>query len=162
MGYPTQPVLDIMRRSMANLAFVEERQTPKGPYAVTQLINTFLGALVHPWEAMRDDLKQLPLDVAAAHGWPKVEKEWPDDADPKSLGDLLRLLRNGMAHGNIEFLPDKRRQIRGFRVWNTNHAGHRTWGAVVTVKQARAFLHAFADLMEKFHQGAPLFGQAAE
>jgi len=63
MGMPTQPLLDIMRRSMANLAFVEEHAGPSGPYEVTQLVNTFLGALAHPFEAMRDDLGVLPLAV---------------------------------------------------------------------------------------------------
>ena len=43
-----EPLLDIMRRSMANLAFVEAHAGPSGPYEVTQLINTFLGALTHP------------------------------------------------------------------------------------------------------------------
>ncbi len=40
MGVPTQPILDIMRRSLANLEFVEKHAGPEGPYAVTQLLNT--------------------------------------------------------------------------------------------------------------------------
>ena len=40
MGMPTEPLLDIMRRSMANLAFVEAHAGPAGPYEVTQHINT--------------------------------------------------------------------------------------------------------------------------
>ena len=72
MGMPTEPLLDIMRRSMANLAFVEGNAGPEGPYEVTQLVNTFLGALAHPFEAMRDDLNSLSLADAAALGWPRI------------------------------------------------------------------------------------------
>jgi hypothetical protein len=47
---PYEPVLDIMRRTMANLEFVEEHKSDIGPFEVTQLLNSFLGALAHPWE----------------------------------------------------------------------------------------------------------------
>jgi hypothetical protein len=80
MGMPTEPLLDIMRRSMANLTFVEANASPDGPYEVTQLVNTFLGALAHPFEAMRDDLRALPLAEAASRGWPTIANERPGDA----------------------------------------------------------------------------------
>ena len=106
MGIPTEPLIDIMRRSMANLAFVEAHAGPEGPYELTQLVNTFLGALAHPFEAMRDDLMSLSLGEAAVLGWPKIDRERPIDIDPDSLGDLIRLVRNALAHGNLEFLSD--------------------------------------------------------
>lgn len=36
MGMPTEPILDIMRRSMANLRFVDQATGPDGPFEVTQ------------------------------------------------------------------------------------------------------------------------------
>jgi len=53
-----------MRRTMANLEFVEAHSGPNGPYEATQLIDSFLGALAHPWETMGDDLPKLPLREA--------------------------------------------------------------------------------------------------
>ena len=44
MGMPHDPVRDIMRRTMHNLKFVEARAGADGPYEVTQLVNSFLGA----------------------------------------------------------------------------------------------------------------------
>ncbi|RWK45170.1 MAG: hypothetical protein EOR73_27830 [Mesorhizobium sp.] len=44
MGMPTQPLLDIMRRSMKNLEVVEAHAGPAGPYELTQL--RFLGLFV--------------------------------------------------------------------------------------------------------------------
>ncbi|TIO24008.1 hypothetical protein [Mesorhizobium sp.] len=141
MGIPTEPLLDTMRRSMANLAFVEAHAGPVGPYEVTQLINTFLGALAHPFEAMRDDLMGLGLADAAAMGWPTINKERPSDSDPASLGDLIRLIRNG------------RGQIHALRVWNTQpRTQARTWGAVVPVAEIRRFLRLFVELIERRHK----------
>ncbi|MER9465392.1 HEPN family nuclease [Mesorhizobium sp. M0482] len=153
MGMPTEPLIDIMRRSMANLAFVEAHAGSDGPYEVTQLVNTFLGALVHPFEAMRNDLMELPLAEAAVLGWPSIARERPDDSEPASLGGLIRLMRNGMAHGNINFLSDGKGQVHSLRVWNTQPKTHaRTWGAVVAVQDMRRLLSLFVELIEYRHK----------
>jgi hypothetical protein len=153
MGMPTAPLLDIMRRSMANLAFIETHASPAGPYEVTQLINTFLGALAHPFEAMREDLMALPLTDAAAQGWPTIKKERPSDNEPVSLGDLIRLMRNGLAHGNLDYLSDGKGQIYALRVWNTHpRTGARTWGAAVSVADMRRLLDRFVELIENRHR----------
>lgn len=161
MGMPTQPLLDIMRRSMANLAFVEAHAGPEGPYEVTQLVNTFLGALAHPFEAMRDDLMSLPQTATAALGWPRIGRERPADEEPKSLSDLIRLLRNGFAHGNIEFLSDGRGEIVALRIWNTNRQGARTWGAVIKVDDMRRFLALFVELIERRHKAFSWYSRGA-
>lgn len=71
MVIPSEPVRDIMRRTMANLDFIEKNAQPDGPFEVTQLINSFLGALAHPWEALQADLLALPLAEAAQRGCPQ-------------------------------------------------------------------------------------------
>jgi hypothetical protein len=153
MGMPTAPLLDIMRRSMANLEFVEAHAGAAGPYEVTHLVNTFLGALAHPFEAMREDLMALPLAEAVKLGWPTITRERLRDRDPSSLGDLIRLMRNALAHGNIEFLSDGRSRIRAIRVWNTEpRSGARTWGAIVPVEDMRRLLVLFVELIEERHR----------
>jgi HEPN family protein len=163
MGIPTEPLLDIMRRSMANLAFVEAHAGPEGAYEVTQLVNTFLGALAHPFEAVRDDLMSLSLAKAEALGWPKIERERPTDNEPESLGDLIRLLRNGFAHGNLEFLSDGRGQIGAVRIWNNDprKRGARTWGAVLRVHDMRRFLGLFVELIERRHKDFGWYSRGA-
>lgn len=153
MGMPTDPLLDIMRRSMANLRFVEARAGPNGPYETTQLINTFLGALAHPFEAMRHDLTSLPLDDAAARGWPTVAKEYPTDRDPTSLGDLIRLMRNGLAHGNLDLIGDGQGNIKAVRVWNVSpRLRARDWGTILSLADMRRFLDCFVRLIEDRHR----------
>src|SRR3954447_14845528 len=128
MGMPTEPVLEVVPRSMANLAFVESHAGPSGPNEVTQLINTLLGALARPFDAMRDDLMSLALAEAQASGWPSIHREPPADREPSSLGDLIRLMQNALAHGNIEFLSDGNGQIQAIRLWNTDPRTQRqTW-----------------------------------
>jgi hypothetical protein len=152
MVMPSEPVRDIMHRTMLNLAYIEERAQRDGPFEVTQLINSFLGALAHPWEALKVDLMALPLVEASKRGWPNIIKERPADRDPQTLGDVIRLVRNGFAHGNITFLSGPKGEIRSLRVWNTNgHNGLRTWGAIISVADARQFLIRFAELAEELH-----------
>lgn len=153
MVMPNEPVRDIMRRTMANLAFVESNANRDGLFEVTQLINSFLGALAHPWESMKADFALLSLSDAVKQGWPMISKERPTDKDPTSLGDLVRLMRNSFAHGNITFLPSESGEIRALRILNADSKGRRTWGAIVTVEDARSFLECFAATAEKIHIG---------
>jgi hypothetical protein len=151
MGMPHDPVRDVMHRTMHNLQFIEAHAGVDGPYEVTQLINSFLGALAHPWEAYRHDLITVPLAEARVAGWPAVAKERQSDREPDSLGDLVRLMRNALAHGNVEFLPDSSAEIRALRLWNTDR-GRRTWGAIVTIADMRFFLTRFVALAEELHE----------
>lgn len=145
---PTEPLRDMMRRTIENLEFIEREARPSGPFEVTQLINSFLGALAHPWEQLGAELNEMPLDAA---GWPPIRKEPDSDDDPSSLGDLVRHLRNAVAHGNIEFLPGPHGDIKALRVWN-RHRGRRTWGAILTVAEMRDFLVRFVRLAEELHE----------
>jgi HEPN family protein len=158
MGMPTQPILDIMRRTISNLRFIENHSGPNGPYEVTQLINSFLGALAHPWEAMRDDLMALPLNEAEKLGWPHIAQGRASDVAPQSLGELIRYLRNSIAHGNIEFLPDGRGQIGALHLWNKDR-GRRTWGASISIDTTRCFLMAFVSLIEDRHKNYGWYDQ---
>lgn len=145
---PHEPVRDVMRRTMHNLKFVKDRASATGPYEVTQLLNSFLGALAHPWEKYRPDLMAISLIAAQADGWPNIRKELPTDIDPSSLGKLVGLMRNAIAHGNIEFVPDDKGQICKLRLWNIPPGKQRNWGTVITVDDMETFLMCFVKLAE--------------
>lgn len=145
---PHEPVLDMMRRTMANLAFIERHADKDGPFEVTQLINSFLGALAHPWETLRAELPNMPLAEARAAGWPVPEQQGGRGPPPQSLGALLRLLRNGIAHGNLSYLPDVRGQIQAIRIENYNQ-DRLTWRGVISVQEMRVLLHKFVMLVEE-------------
>jgi hypothetical protein len=153
---PQQPVRDLMQRTMHNLAHFEAEAGPRGPFEVTQFVNSFLGAMVHPWEKLKAGLGRIPVSQAIAHGWPDLATEEADDQDPCDLGDLVRPVRNGLAHGNIEFVPDANSEIGAIRVWNIDpRTGRCTWGTVVTVAAMRCFLSRFVELAEQMHVSNP-------
>lgn len=118
MGMTVEPVRDIMRRTMHNLEFVEAHARDDGLYEVTQLVNSFLGALVQPWETYRDALRKISLTAVHNTGWPVVAKELPTDCEPRSLGDLIRYMRNALAHGNVQFMSSGSADIQAIRVWS--------------------------------------------
>ena len=127
---PYEPLRDVMHRTMENLRFVERHAGSQGPFEVTQLINSFLGALAHPGERYKDELSSISLAEAERLGWPLINNERPSDQIPTSLGDQLRLMRNALAHGNIAFHPGSDGEIRALQLWNMNQ-GRRTWGTVI-------------------------------
>ena len=62
-------------------------------------------------------------------------------------------MRNGMAHGNLDYLSDGKGQIHALRVWNSHsRTGARTWGAVVPIADMRRFLGLFVELIERRHK----------
>ena len=142
---PWEPTLDIMRRTIANLEFVERNARPGGPFEVTQLLNSFLGALAHPWERYRSDFHNIPF--TADDGWPRLPPALQTDKVPDSLTEALRLLRNGIAHGNIDFLQGPDGSIRAIRIQNYDR-GRRTWGTILTVSDLRLFLYRFVEFAE--------------
>lgn len=122
----------------------------KRPYEVTQLVNSFLGALVFPWEDVRtrgttDEPWNLSLeDVRTRYKFPDLTGSKSADTEPKDFRDMIRQLRNGFAHGNIEFYSDSRREIGHIEVWNFDpRLRARTWGAHMTVREMGQFLEAF-------------------
>lgn len=145
---PQEPIRDLMRRTIVNLRLIEAQATKEGPYEVTQLINSFLAALAHPWEKYKQSLNSLSISDAVTSGWPELSKERLSDNDPKSLGDLLRLVRNAFAHGNLEFLSTGSNEITHIRFWNNSLKDKRTWGAIAGVDSMRLFLNKFVELAE--------------
>jgi hypothetical protein len=142
-------VLDFARRTRQNLTFVRQaaRDTAQGGthprsdvYEVTQLINSMLGLLVFPQQRYFDAIPETPLPELVSQGWPMVKASagFPDVA---TLRDVLRYLRNAIAHFNVEFLAPSG-TLEGIRVWNT-HKGEKTW-------QAELSLHQLDQLTDRF------------
>lgn len=148
---PSDPVPDIMHRTMCNLRYIETRATSDGPYEVTQLINSFLGAFAHPWEEYKPSLCKTTLDEAHKRGWPELKNERAEGNGPTSLGDLLRLVRNAFAHGHIRFIPGPNNEIESIQFWNNNRRRSRTWETTLTVSDLRRFLDCFVKLADEIH-----------
>lgn len=149
---PDEKLNEVMRRTMFNLRYVKSRAAMDGPFEVVQLVNSFSGAMVHPWENMRRldalGLKTKSMREALDEGWPILEKELPtEDKDPANYGQMLQWIRNGIAHGNVNF-ENTDGQITSVRVWSCEFRPphNREWGTVVSVRRMEEFLYFFCNL----------------
>ena len=146
------PVLDFARRTRKNLEFVERHVSHSDAevYEVTQLINSMLGLLVFPKERLFKTLPDLPLSELAEQGWPKPEvlQGTPPCA---SLREIIRYLRNGIAHFNLEFTTGRREQINGIHLWNENTRDKNhpnRWEIWLSLEDLRLITNKFIDLIE--------------
>lgn len=112
----------------------------KSVHAVTRLVNSLLGLLIFIKEQkFNDEIRQLSLASLEAQGWPR----WKSSVDqPKSLGQLVRHLRNAVAHGGIKFSSDATAlEDVSFEFTDRDpRSGQITWQGQVSGPDLRAFV----------------------
>lgn len=95
-------------RTRKNLEYVEAASGHADIHVVTQSANSLLGLIVFPWEKImkKDPTGAIPSTALAA----LVNQGWPDWdiclGECNTLGDLVRHLRNAVAHGKMQFSSD--------------------------------------------------------
>lgn len=140
-------VIDFIQRTKENLAFIEFKVKTEDSqvYEVTQLINSMLGLLVFPHERYRGDIPAIPLKELEQKGWlvPCIEGNFPQ---VENLKELIRYLRNAVAHTNLEFVSDNH-NLSGLRLWNVDRRGQKTWQVRMTIVELRSLVLNFADLL---------------
>ncbi len=156
-------VRDFALRTRKNLEAIEALQSlDAGVFEVTQLINSMLGLLVFPQQEYVESIPKTPLEELRRDGWPipRVTGEFQQVTD---LNQLVRYLRNAVAHFNIVFIGDGENNIKVLRVWNMapvrNENGkmlrgqdgkiveEKNWEAELTVHQLRGIATRFIDLL---------------
>ena len=151
MNMPSNPPFrDIMQRTMANLKFVEQHQKRDGPFEVTQLVNSFLSVLVHPWENHEESLSKA-LNQNGLRFPAVTNKITGEQTAPKIL---LSKLRDGMAHGNVTY-NGSNGEIESLTIWNVpyylksgqNTAKDKDWEADMRLNDLRQFLRALESLI---------------
>lgn len=148
-------VLDFARRTKKNLEFVESYVHSKPldsnveVYEVTQLINSLLGLLVFPQQKFYNDLPKKTLSELKAEGWPDVrviEGKLRED----NLKGLLRYLRNGVSHFNVEFVINQDGALSGIRVWNVPPESEKCdWKAELKLEELKSIVYKFIELIEE-------------
>jgi hypothetical protein len=104
--------LEFARRTRRNLEFIENaKEKGADVHVVTQLTVSLLGLVVFPKERLL--LAQAETKTLAdmrAEGWSGWTITLDDPAKPtKTLADVLRHLRNAVAHGRLTFTSDSPR-----------------------------------------------------
>jgi hypothetical protein len=146
VDYQKDFIIDFARRTRSNLEYIEKAQERgESVFEVTQLANSLLGLLVFPREQYMSRIPDTPLTVLIEQGWPEITTTH-GGLKEDTLKQLMRMLRNGIAHCNVEFTADDRSQITGLRIWNTK--GHsKTWEVTLTVADLRAIAFKFVELL---------------
>ena len=117
MNY-TDVVRDFALRTRKNLEAIEGLAAAHGDvFEVTQWINSMLGLLVFPQQRYVDEIPKTPLAELVRTGWP-IPHVRGDFAQVQDLNQLIRYLRNAVAHFNIKFIDDGRGNIAILQVWN--------------------------------------------
>lgn len=172
MGLPRfheQPVLLLMYRTIQNYEFIEQKKDHNGPFEVTQLINSFLALVAHPWDQLLDKNKLgfgIDSRVFKDCGFPSFPRLAVEGtpANIDTAYELLRVLRNSMAHGNMELLDRKalrklrqtgplarvaETEIAGLELWNQNDGGIVTWRTALSIYELQQVLNGMMRLCEK-------------
>lgn len=140
-------VKDFACRTRANLRVLRLLRDQGGEvYDVTALINSMLGLLIFPQQAYVDSLPEVPLDRLLEQGWPapRVIGSYPQ---VRSLRELVRYLRNAIAHFNIEFLSSNG-TIDGIVVWNVEpRTSKTTWKASLSLHDLDVISQRFVELL---------------
>lgn len=145
-------VADFAKRTTANLRAIRqlhESNSGISVYEVTQLINSMLGLLVFPQQRYIDRVPKTSLDDLASQGWPvpQLVGDYPQVSD---LQELVRMLRNAIAHFNLEFHQGVDGEIAGLTVWNTQPRTNKvTWKAKLSISDLEAITEKFVQLLLK-------------
>jgi len=139
-------VKDFAKRTKHNLRLIQEHHK-KGneAYEVTQLINSCLGLLVLPQQNFIRSIPETPIDKLIDDGWiiPTVDGNYPQ---VKDLNELMRYMRNAIAHCNIEFISDSEDKLKSIKIWNKN-GKKTTWIATLGLKELESLLDNFIKLI---------------
>lgn len=149
MDYQKEFIVDFAKRTRANLEFIERANSPD-VFEVTQLFNSMLGLLVFPQQSYMNRIPKTPLRDLVDSGWPSINviRGAPSH---QNLQQLIRMLRNGVSHCNVQFIADDQNQLTGLRIWN--HEGGKkqnpkNWEAELSIENLRAIALKFVELME--------------
>ncbi|MCX6555476.1 MAG: HEPN family nuclease [Candidatus Aminicenantes bacterium] len=104
---------DFLKRTQDNL------EKYSGKYEITNLINNCLGLIVIPKEFIIDNIEDYELlDSEIKYGISKTNINFENKND-YSLKNIIRHIRNGIAHGRIE-QKSSEGKIVGLRIFDCN------------------------------------------
>jgi hypothetical protein len=134
----------LMHRAWENYEFIKKHASVGGPYEVTQLLATFMIAVAHPRErALEHRMNDLQIEYAVSYfGLPELGQVQfeprPFPRRPPSVseerefepnvyvGDQIEIIRNAIAHGNIDFSSsDAAEDISEIRLVNVHRGRQR-------------------------------------
>ena len=143
---------DFAKRTLANLdtlRLLRDKNPEVRFYEVTNLINSMLGLLIFPQQAFINEIPPTSLPDLEAQGWP-IPRVTGKFAQVRNLNELVRFLRNAIAHCNVKFKAGEHEEIVGIIVWNndTRKSGSpKTWQAELSIDEIEQITRRFVALI---------------
>lgn len=140
-------------RVKKNLEYIaEQRAQGADVHEVTQLVTSLLGLIIYPYENYKNsgilNFKSIQLADLEQNGWPQWQFE--PMYKPRTLRQLLRVLRNALAHRRIEFSSDSRTlQEVDVLVYDEDEDGDMYWACEINGAQLRDFAYRLSDLIDE-------------
>lgn len=130
-------------RCRRNLLFIDEAsQSRQDVHLVTQIITSSLGLIVFPWERKADQkIGGTPISVLDE----SPEAMWTETKPSKGLGQLIKNLRNAIAHGNIHFSSDDREASKVVIRFASENGD---WQATISANNLMTFSLRFIELIK--------------
>ncbi|CAN5806374.1 hypothetical protein BH24DEI2_BH24DEI2_28730 [soil metagenome] len=151
---------EFARRTRKNLEFIEEaKEKGRDVHPVTQLTLSLLGLIVFPKEKfLLARIEKKTLEDMKGEGWPTWKIVRDDEKSTKTLGHILRHLRNAVAHGRLSFItsdpnldtsdsPYAEHVI--IRVKDKPPGAKVNWCAEINGKDLRAFCLRLIEFIDK-------------
>lgn len=142
---------DFVKRTISNLYLIEAEKE-KGnvnAFEATQLFNSLLGILVMPSERYFNKIPNYSIQDLKNKGWPiPVVHVKYELNQPRTLNKLIKYLRNAVAHFNISFGVDSKKEISYILVKNFNlNIKEVDWEAEISIVDLRILILKFAELL---------------
>ena len=141
--------LGFAERTRENLEFILDASgRGEHVHAVTQLVNSMWGLDCFPWQVLvLDRAKQVSFDTLPQDGWPQFNVTL---GKCDTLNDLLRHLRNAVAHGHMTYSSDSLNpnevEIRFEDRPNENSPMN--WRAFIRAEDLKVFCRRFANFVD--------------
>ncbi|MBC8264753.1 MAG: hypothetical protein H8E47_11590 [Anaerolineales bacterium] len=147
---------EFARRSMKNLEYIlDAAESSAEVHPVTQTVGALLGVIVFPWEnGALNAVKNKRIAVANSEGWPSwvMSGKVAESHRVKTIGDLIELLRNSIAHGHVSFDSDSK-QLSDVTVIFENHPRgdpEANWRGEIRADQLALFCKKFSNFVADF------------
>ncbi len=149
--------LSFARRTKRNLDFIQQNSgiLTSDIYEVTQLVNSLLGLLLFPRTYTWGYFRSYKLNQLDPQQWPNLTNQSTahDKLTINNLEQVLREMRNAVAHNDLTFIPDQNNEIERIVFRNENSKAfdypYREWSLELTLPQLRLLLNSLLSLYER-------------
>ena len=96
-----------------------------------------------------DEIPPTPIAELRKQEWP-IPRVRGNFKQVSNLRELVRYLRNAIAHCNVKFKADSQGEINGLILWNCNTRSkppEKTWEAEVSIDDIETIIRKFIELI---------------